>query len=105
MLGICYDDSWAQSVFHHHGDIQLTHLPKVEDFQKVRSTAVDEERRSQPPTETTLDEKHQLSGLSGSMNLPVTQVILCGSFHPHCAESVVRELNETTKKLLTLESE
>ena len=64
--------------------IQLTQLPNFECIQlslenylqKVKPIALSKERRQNPHAETTAQEKHQLRGLNGSMDWPVTQLML-----------------------------
>ena len=73
-------------------------------LQKVKPIALSKERRQNPHAETTAQEKHQLRGLNGSMNWPVTQLMLYGAASlsiqaANVEKSIVEDVHEANKTL------
>ena len=97
--------------------IQLTQSPNFECIQlslenylqKVKPIALSKERRQNPHAETTAQEKHQLRGLNGSMNWPVTQMMLYGAASlsiqaANVGKSIVEDVHEANKTLRFLKA-
>ena len=97
--------------------IQLTQSPNFECIQlsmenylqKVKPIALIKERRQNPHAETTAQEKHHLRGLNGSMNWPVTQLMLYGAASlsiqaANVEKSIVEDVHEANKTLRFLKA-
>ena len=88
--------------------IQLTQSPNFECVH-VSPIALSKERRQNPHAETTAQEKHQLRGLNGSMNWPVTQLMIYGAASlsiqaANCEKSIVEDVHEGNKTLCFLKA-
>ena len=92
--------------------IQLTQSPNFEFIQlslenclqKVKAIALSKKRRQNPHAETIAKEKHQLRGLNGTMNWPVTKLMLCGAASlsiqaANVETSIVEDVHESKKTL------
>ena len=78
-------------------------------LQKVKPIALSNERRQNPHAETTAQEKHQLRGLNGSMNWPVTQLMLYGAASlsiqaANVEKSILEDVHEANKTLRFLKA-
>ena len=75
----------------------------------MKPIALSKERRQNPHAETTAQEKHQLRGLNGSMNWPVTQLMLYGAASlsiqaANVEKSIVEDVHEANKTLRFLKA-
>ena len=90
-------------------NFECIHLSLVNYLQKVKPIALSKERRQNPHAETTAQEKHQLRGLNGSMNLPVTQLMLYGAASlsiqaANVEKSIVEDVHEANQTLRFLKA-
>ena len=75
----------------------------------MKPIALSKERRQNPHAETTAQEKHQLRGSNGSMNWPVTQLMLYGAASlsiqaANVEKSIVEDVHEANKTLRFLKA-
>ena len=87
-------------------NFECIHLSLENYLQKVKPIALS---RQNPHAETTAQEKHQLRGLSGSMNWPVTQLMLYGAASlsiqaANVEKSIVEDVHEANKTLRLLKA-
>ena len=87
-------------------NFECIHLSLENYLQNVKPIALSKERRQNPHAEKTAQEKHQLRGLNGSMNWPVTQLMLCGAAvqAANVENSIVEDVHEANKTLRFLKA-
>ena len=90
-------------------NFECIHLSLENCLQKVKPIALSKERRQNPHAETNAQEKHQLRGWNGSMNWPVTQLMLYGAASlsiqaANVEKSIVEDVQEANKTLRFLKA-
>ena len=91
-------------------DLSRISLRLTEYLRKACPISVDKARRATPHAEVTPSEKSQLRGLNGSMNWPITQVMVAGSASlsiqsANVERAVVEYLLEANKTLRFLKAD